>query len=217
MGDLSLVAVCGQVRLNQSAEKMSTAGQMENMQEKWDKRYASAQGVPRAAQVLQENAHLLPAAGDALDLACGLGGNALLLAQAGMSVQAWDVSSVAIERLQSCAATDRLPLLAVVRDVIEQPPAAASFDVIVVSYFLQRELASALCAALRPGGLLFYQTFVKDKASQQGPTNPDFLLAENELLRLFVPLRLRVYREEGVLGDVTQGLRNEAFLVGQKV
>jgi SAM-dependent methyltransferase len=187
-----------------------------HVQDKWNRRYAEGEAVPRAAQVLIENRHLLPATGDALDLACGLGGNALMLAGAGLSVQAWDVSSVAIDALQSRAIAENLNLQAAVRDVSAQPPAPNTFDVIVVSYFLQRELAPALCAALRPGGLLFYQTFVRDKVSQQGPGNPDFLLAENELLILFAPLRLRVYREEGVLGDTTQGLRNEALLVAQK-
>jgi len=170
----------------------------------------------RAAQVLWENRHLLPTSGDALDLACGLGANALLLAQAGLTVQAWDSSSVAIDALQSRVLAERLPVQTSVRNVDEQPPAPASFDVIVVSYFLQRSLAPALCAALRPDGLLFYQTFVKDKVLQKGPTNPDFLLTENELLTLFAPLRLRVYHEAGVLGDTTQGLRNEALFVGQK-
>ncbi len=185
-------------------------------QKKWNSRYAAAEGKPRVAQVLRENRHLLPASGDALDLACGLGGNALLLAQAGLAVQAWDLSSVAIDALRSRAAEECLQVQAAVRDVEEQPPMPASFDVIVVSYFLQRALAPTLCTALRPGGLLFYQTFVKDKVYQQGPTNPDFLLAENELLTMFAPLRLRVYHEAGTLGDITQGLRNEALFIGQK-
>jgi len=189
---------------------------IKHAQKKWDHRYAMSEATPRAAQVLQENRHLLPASGDALDLACGLGANALLLAQAGLTVQAWDLSSVAIDALRSRVTTECLPVQAAVRDVEEQPPMPASFDVIVVSYFLQRALAPALCAALRPDGLLFYQTFVKDKVHQKGPTNPDFLLAENELRTMFDPLRLRVYHEAGALGDITQGLRNEALFVGQK-
>jgi len=189
-------------------------------QEKWNRRHAKMKGKPGAAPVLRENCHLLPTSGDALDLACGPGGNALLLAQAGLATHAWDFSSVAIDALRSHSLAERLHIQAVVRDVDAQPPLPASFDVIVVSYFLQRSLAPALCAALRPGGLLFYQTFVKNREQnnifQQGPTNPDFLLAENELLTLFAPLRLRAYREEGVPGNNTQGLRNEALFVGQK-
>jgi len=189
----------------------------EDCQKKWDQRYRQACATePNAAQVLRENRHLLPKTGDALDLACGMGGNALLLCKAGLRVQAWDLSPVAIEALQARSKETAGSLDAAVRDVLANPPQPASFDVIVVSYFLERSLAPALCAALRPGGLLFYQTFVRDKVSQQGPSNADFLLAENELLSLFAGLRLRVYREEGRLGDTAQGLRNEALLVGQK-
>ena len=58
-----------------------------------------------------------------------------------------------------------------------------------------------MIAALKPGGLLFYQTFVKAKVDDSGPDCADFLLDENELLQMFVPpLLLRVYREEGRLG-----------------
>ncbi len=194
---------------------MSTTNNRQNgpLADKWDARYRAA-GAAKAVEVLAENRHLLPAAGEALDLACGLGGNALLLARHGLRTTAWDLSPVAIGRLARAAAD--LPLSAEVRDVLAAPPAAESFDVIVVSRFLERDLCPALMAALRPGGLLFYQTFTRDKAIPGGPSNPAFLLAENELLRLFAGLRLRVYREEGRLGDVTRGLRNEALLVAQR-
>jgi len=187
--------------------------QNQSLAAKWDARYREA-GTAEATRVLAENRHLLPAAGEALDLACGLGGNALLLARHGLRTTAWDLSPVAIDHLRREAAG--LPLRAEVRDVVAVPPAPGSFDVIVVSRFLERDLCPALMAALRPGGLLFYQTFTRDKAGPGGPTNLDFLLAENELLRLFADLRLRVYREEGSIGDIGQGLRNEALLVAQK-
>lgn len=192
--------------------------QSKAMQKKWDQRHrAVTTTVPDAALVLKQNLHLLPVSGDALDLACGRGGNALLLAQAGLTVQAWDLSPVAVEALQLQAEVNGVAIQATVRDVLELPPFPESFDVIVVSHFLQRSLMPTICEALRPCGLLFYQTFSQDKVSLQGPNNPDFLLAENELLRLCAPLRLRVYREEGTLGDTTHGLRNEVLYVGQKV
>ena len=49
-------------------------------QARWDQRYRETSSEPQAARVLSDNLRLLPAAGTALDLACGLGGNALLLA-----------------------------------------------------------------------------------------------------------------------------------------
>ncbi len=118
----------------------------------WDERYHAAAGAPPPARVLVDHAHLLPAAGQALDLACGLGANALLLAARGLETWAWDNSPVAIARLNAAATAAGVALHTAVRDVIVQPPEPARFDVIVVSHFLERSLASALQAALRPPG-----------------------------------------------------------------
>lgn len=184
----------------------------------WDRRYSDSMTGQQPALVLSAHLHLLPATGTALDLACGLGANALLLARRGLATWAWDISAMAIARLEQAARQSGLAIGTEVRDVTLNPPEPARFDVIVVSRFLERSLAPALQAALRPGGLLFYQTFTKIRTAEAtGPRNPDFLLDDNELLRLFAPLRVRFYREEGLLGDTTQGVRNEALLIAQKV
>jgi len=189
---------------------------MADLQAKWDTIYSQRDNEASACLALAQNKHLLPAQGVALDLACGQGGNALLLAKAGLDVMAWDLSPVAIEQLQQIAKQQNLNIKAQVRDVIQQAPEANSVDVIVVSFFLDRSLCTALIKALRPGGLLFYQTYCQDKVSQQGPNNPEFLLADNELLQLFPTLKKRVYREESLLGNQQQGWRNQALLVAEK-
>lgn len=190
---------------------------MSAAQKKWDARYQQHDGNwPAAADVLTQNQHLLPDSGKALDLACGLGANALLLAEAGLTVTAQDVSSVAIGKLQLTARKLALQINAEVRDVLITPPAAAQYDVIVVSYYLERALAPAIMHALKPGGLLFYQTWCRQKVTNKGPTNPDYLLADNELLTLFAGLKLRVYREEALLGDKSKGFRNVAMLVAER-
>ncbi|MES9897872.1 MAG: methyltransferase domain-containing protein [Sedimenticola sp.] len=184
--------------------------------EKWNRRYAEADGSGEPARVLTENIHLLTPGGKALDLACGRGANALIMAENGLDVTAWDLSPVAIERLRSDAEAAGLQVTAEARDVISQPPVAASFDFILVSHFLERSLVSAIIAALKPGGLLFYQTFSQSAVSDSGPANPDFRLADNELLTLFQPLRPRFYREERKLGDIARGCRDLAMLVAEK-
>jgi len=190
---------------------------METSVEKWDRRYREGgTEAPAPARVLVDNGHLLPSAGRALDLACGLGGNALWLAERGLEVSAWDVSPVAIERLAARAGRLGLVIDAEVRDVCDQPPAPASFDVIVVAHFLARSLAPRLVRALRPGGLLFYETFTRERVGEGGPSNPDFLLGPNELLGLFRPLHVLAYREEGRAGDTDRGFRDKAWLVAQK-
>jgi len=186
--------------------------------DQWERRHGDPSLRPEAAQVLVQNRHLLPAQGLAADLACGLGGNALLLAEAGLRVSAWDLSTVAIERLRNTAIAGGLSnLQPEVRDVAARPPTAAAFDVIVVSNYLERRLAPALIAALKPGGLLFYQTFTRIAVTGRGPNNPAFRLTDNELLGLFGALAIRFYREENRLGDLRKGHRDVAMLVAERV
>lgn len=187
---------------------------MNETQEKWDRIYtARGHDTPVPSRVLEENAHLLPAGGRALELACGRGGNALFLAQQGFETEAWDISPVAIEALDALARHLGLPLRTEARDILAAPPDPGSFDVIVVSHFLDRGLIPKLSASLRPGGLVFYQTFTRTRVTSAGPSNDEFRLADNELLQLFEGFQILVYREEGLQGNPRQGFRDEAMLV----
>lgn len=187
-------------------------------QQKWDRIYKDkVSSVPQAADVLRLNLHLLPHTGIALDLACGLGGNSLLLAEAGFTVHSWDISPVAIACLIDEAEKRSLTVHAEVKDVLSDVLPVEMFDVIVVSHFLVREMAASIQAALKTEGVLFYQTFCRHKVDEIGPNNPDFLLDKNELLKLFPALAVRVYREEADLGRLEKGWRNQAMLVAQKV
>ncbi len=183
---------------------------------KWNERYRAPIDAGTAARVLEENLHLLPAAGRALDLACGLGGNAILLAQHGLIVDAWDISDVGVAALRAAALEQKLPIRAEVRDVELDRPPQETFDVIVVSYFLSRDIIPDLVRALKPGGLIYYQTFTRQRVSVRGPRRTGFRLADQELLHLFADLQIVFYREEGLVGDVHKGLRDEAMFIGTK-
>ena len=189
---------------------------LETLRQKWDARYGDTHDIPLPCHVLREFAHLLPESGKALDLASGMGGNALLLAAHGLETTAWDLSPVGITKLRDHASRQSLVIDAQARDVMAHPPEANSFDVITVGYFLERDLFPALLAALKPSGLLFYETFIRDKPEGTGPSNPDYLLEQNELLQRCNSLVIRVYREEGRVGNAVKGCRNVAMLVGQK-
>lgn len=197
---------------------MADAPGADPQRNRWDHRHAEAPEIGAPAEVLLCNAHLLPARGAALDLACGRGANALWLAQhTSLAVEAWDLSPVAITRLAEAAAARGLRVDAVVRDVVARPPAPDSCDVLVVTHFLERELVPALRAAVRPGGLVLYQTFTREAVSSRGPSTPEWRLARNELLELFAGFVVRAYREEGALGDTARGLRDVACLVAQRI
>ena len=184
---------------------------------KWNRVYSQAEPANYlAVQVLTDHDFLLPQVGTALDLACGLGGNAVFLAQHGLAVTAWDISSVAIDKLTAYAVRQGLNINACQEKIGAGSFAECSFDVIVVSRFLDRTLSDAIIGTLKPDGLLFYQTFTREKVSPTPPNNPDYLLACNELLTLFSPLKVIFYRENALIGDRRRGLRNEAQFVGQK-
>jgi SAM-dependent methyltransferase len=189
---------------------------MSDLQDKWDAIYQNASSPPPPAEVLSQHQYLLPKHGKALDLACGLGGNAMLLAESGLTVDAWDISSVALQLLQLQAAEKGLSITTRQCDISAETLTKQTYDVIVICRFLDRTLCNAIMAALKPGGLLFYQTFTRNKLDQQGPSNPEYLLANNELLRLFGPLNVVFYQEYAKLGDVRFGNRNEACFIGQK-
>ena len=183
--------------------------------DKWDARYRRVR-ASSPAQVLVDNRHLLPASGTALDVACGLGANALLLAEHGLITHAWDSSSVAIDKLKARAQAHGLSVEAAIRDVVAHPPEPESFDIIVVTRFLERGLSPPLTRALRVDGLLFYQTFTRTHVSDVGPSNPDYRLVDGELLVMFSALQVLVYREEGRAGDVSRGFRDEVMMVARK-
>jgi len=168
---------------------------------KWNARYAySNHSKPAPADVLIKGQAFLPKSGIAVDIACGRGGNAVYLASKGLSVHAWDISAAAIDSIQEAN------IAAEVRDVIAHPPETNSFDVIVVSRFLDRSLCAKLSDALKPNGVLFYQTFTA------GLSNPDYLLKENELPALFASLT-PCYTDESCVN--AQGF-SEAQFVGRK-
>jgi hypothetical protein len=79
---------------------------------------------------------------------------------------------------------------------LDIPVAPASCGAVLVFRFLVRPLAQAIVQALRPGGLLLYETFTTHQRNLgQHPRNPAFLLSPNELPRLFSALRVIAYEE----------------------
>ncbi len=190
---------------------------MHPIRQKWNLIYRQMQKqFSEPATVLKDHNFLLPDSGEALDLACGLGANACYLAEQGLQTTAWDISDVAISRLQWIAQRKAMSIKAEVNEITSKSFQGYNFDVIIIARFLDRTLSDGIMSALKPGGLLFYQTFNQEKLTEDGPNNPEFLLAENELLTLFAPLRLVFYQENGKIGKLSAGFRNETQFIGQK-
>jgi 2-polyprenyl-3-methyl-5-hydroxy-6-metoxy-1,4-benzoquinol methylase len=190
---------------------------MTSLIDKWNAIYSQSDHSDyEIAAVLMEHSFLLPSSGTALDLACGLGSNGIFLAQQGLAVTALDISSVAIDKLNRYARQHQLTINAYQQQITPDSLKPASFDVIIVSRFLDRTLMNAIIDALRINGLLFYQTFTREKATPTPPHNPDYLLTKNELLTLCAPLSVVFYQENALIGQHQHGLRNEAQFIGQK-
>ncbi len=67
---------------------------------------------------------------------------------------------------------------------------------IVVTRYLQRNLFHALRGAVRPGGVVLYETFTTaQRALGTGPTSPDHLLEPGELRRAFDGFEVLFYEE----------------------
>lgn len=185
----------------------------------WDQRHAVATR-PAPAEVLLRHARWLPARGRALDLACGLGANALFLAEHGLDAHGWDRSTVALDRLSDEAQRRGLRVAVQQQDVIADPPRPSTWDVIVCTRFLHRPLCRELVAALRPGGVLFVQTFTRLGRVGGGPTNPDFLLEPAELLALFDGLTVLAAMDGSapavVQPDSESVVAGQAWLVGRR-
>jgi SAM-dependent methyltransferase len=126
-------------------------------------------------------APLIAPGADVLDLACGTGRHARFLAARGCAVVAVDRDADAIATLAAVTG-----VFSRVADVESGPwPfAPASFDAVVVANYLHRPLFEPIVEALRPGGVLLYETFMVGNERFGRPSNPDFLLRPSELLEV---------------------------------
>ena len=151
---------------------------------------------------LLENASLLDRGGRVLDVACGRGRHALLLAGAGFDVTAIDRDAAAIAHVKTIAGRLGLSIEADVVDLETDPPpslGAQAYDTILGFNYLHRPLMPVLKDALKPGGHLVYETFTKRQAERGHPRNPAFLLEDGELSELMQPLTI-VRQREGEFG-----------------
>lgn len=142
-------------------------------------------------------AHLIPAGGRVLDLACGPGRHAYWLHGQGLRVTAVDRAPEAIASLAPLAAAGAEVLQAELEDG-PWPLAGRQFDAVVVTNYLWRPRLADTVAALAPGGVLVYETFAQGNETVGRPARPEFLLRPGELLQATDGLRVVAY-EDGFL------------------
>jgi len=195
---------------------LAGAEAMQDAANEWDERYRQGRTMPdEPAALLVENPSLLPKSGKALDIAMGTGRNALYLASLGFQVTGVDLSAVAVEKCRQKAERLGLPIEALVADLEHHPLPSEEYDLIVNFYYLQRSLSPRIVAALKPGGVLVFESFTIDQLQfGWGPKSPDHLLRPGELQELFAGLETLLYHEGIIQGD--RGPKAVARLIGRK-
>jgi dihydroneopterin aldolase len=163
---------------------------------------------PPPAQFLVRQLHRLPK-GKVLDVASGSGRHALFLASLGYQVDAVDRDEQALEQLSANARTRHLTGISARVLDLEQPMRESNlghevYDAMLIFFYLNRPLFPYLIEALKPGGVLLYETFTVDNHVQcHHPKRREFCLAHGELLDLTTGLRILHYDEgshEGTSG-----------------
>ncbi len=180
--------------------------------DKWDKHHSERKEPGQPAEFLQQI--FKPGAwpirpGRALDIASGTGRNAIYLLEKGFSVDAIDISEVALMEAQRQAAARGLTLNVRQVDLESAGLPEGAYDLILNFNFLERSLVPKIKLALKLGGYVIFETYLIDQRVLGHPKNPAYLLGHNELLRLFQDFRVLYYRE----GKFHEGGR-EAFRAG---
>ena len=189
----------------------------ERERDKWNQRYLEGTHGNLSPDSLLIDAFdryiepLFPNAGVALDIAGGTGRHAIFLAKKGWKVRLTDIAEAGIANARQNADSLASRIDFRVEDLTRFDGARESYDLILVFFFLRHEMFPELVKALKPGGLLIYKGYTRGQAKfGGGPTNPDYLFGENELLDSFRELQVLHYAE--LIRDC-----GRAELVGRKV
>ncbi|TAH37062.1 MAG: methyltransferase domain-containing protein [Planctomycetota bacterium] len=132
--------------------------------------------------------------GTAVDVACGRGRHALELARRGWRVEAWDLSTVALEQLRAAAARAQLHVdTRALELTASMLPPDRQFDLVVVVNFLDRELLAAMRRLV--AGHLILATYTSDWPGEH--PSPRWRLRRGELAAGLPGFQTRLYEEQG--------------------
>ncbi|WP_174727543.1 class I SAM-dependent methyltransferase [Mesobacillus harenae] len=144
--------------------------------------------------------------GSALDLACGLGGNSLFLARMNYEVQAIDISDVAVSYIKEQAAKQELaisPRVSDLTDLEQLTLEASSFDLGVITYYLDRAIFPLVKSIIKESGYFFMETFYIATQHGNQKVSNKYKLESNELLAEFRDWKILFYEENEQEGRQT--------------
>jgi SAM-dependent methyltransferase len=163
--------------------------------DKWNQRYVQRYDHKRhGATIFQDWLPKLPV-GRALDVACGAGGNALLLAQAGYQVDAIDISDRGLSLARGKAEQLGLYINWIEQDLDQPYRFDSNYDLILVMWYVNLGLIARLCDSLAPGGYLICQQHLITDQAVIGPSNTNYRVAPGELRDLVSGVDILFYDE----------------------
>jgi tellurite methyltransferase len=167
---------------------------------KWNRKYNERISQLREPEPNPRLINLVPyfSGGNALDLACGLGGNSLFLARHNYQVQAIDISEVAINYLHDQAIRQKLAIETKVGDLTKNHLMlhnSRSFDLIVISYYLDRSLFPLIKNLIKKNGFFFMETFSRSSQSLNNRISDQYKLESGELLMEFANWKVLYFEE----------------------
>jgi tellurite methyltransferase len=136
--------------------------------------------------------------GNALDLACGLGGNSLFLARMNYQVQAIDISDVAINYIQEQATKDNLkihPRVCDLTDLNNLKWQNSSFNLVVITNYLDRTLFPIVKNIIKENGYFFMETFYQSPLNENQGVSNQYMLQPKELLAEFGAWTVHFFEE----------------------
>jgi len=147
-------------------------------------------------------APLIPPGGRVLDVACGHGRHLRYLSSLGFAVVGVDRDEAALGALREIGGVE---IHVADIEAGPWPFAPGEFDGVVVTHYLHRPLFADLVGALRPGGVLIYETFALGNERYGRPSNAAFLLRPDELLHRVEPLAVVAF-EQGLVSAPKQAV-----------
>ncbi len=153
---------------------------------RWDSKYSSEKYLfgTRPIAFLEQNVDLLPK-GTVLDLAMGEGRNGVFLATKGFQVTGLDISEKGLEKARKLAAERGATIRTRVVDLETYQLPKNTYDVVLCTYYLQRDLFPQIKDALKSGGMALVETYTMDHRKYRPRFRREYLLHANELLELF--------------------------------
>ncbi len=182
---------------------------------KWNQRYAENSYNKNNPVILLEQWLSRARVGKALDVACGAGRNALLMARAGFEVDAIDISAEGLRQARHEADEAGLEVNWIEHDLDEAYRFDKDYDLIAVLWFVNLPLVQHLSACLAPGGLLICEEHLVVETEVSGPRTPGFRVMPGELRQAVDGLEILFYEEVVSTNDAGEPLAS-ARVVAKK-